>query len=96
MLQLRCILMAEEDRDTDDQAFLLDLAIDPARLLFTLNVCRLMLPPDTDPLHIENWCEIESLVRQLSIVYKRTRPRLPLLRLSASQRHTRSRRRRQH
>ncbi len=58
MLQLRCIPVVEEDYDTDDQGFRLQLAADPARLRFTLNVCRLLLPPDTAPpqrLSLDTW-----------------------------------------
>jgi hypothetical protein len=79
MLQLRCLPVPEKDHGTNDQVFLLELAIDPARLLLTLNVCRLMMPPDTDPLHIENWGEIESLVRQLSTIYQQACPHHPAL-----------------
>ncbi len=74
MLQLRCVSVTEEDLDTADQGFRLDLAVDPARLLFTLNVCRLLLPPDTAPLHLENWRELEALIRQLSSIYQQVQP----------------------
>ncbi len=69
MLHLRCLAIHDDMHDTETQEFQLDLADDPARWLLTLNVCRLMMPDDTDPLHLANWHEIEALLRQLSTLY---------------------------
>ena len=76
MLQLRCLPIIEgDDIAAERQEFRLDLAGDPARLLLTLNLCRLAMPADTHPLHIENWRQLEMLVRHLSIVYRQVGPR---------------------
>jgi hypothetical protein len=74
MLQVRLIPIGEEGRDMEEHGVLLELAIDPARLLFTLNACRLLMPENTDPIHTANWHQIEVLVRQLAIIYKQTQP----------------------
>ncbi len=75
VLKLHCIPMREEDQGGDDHALLLDLTGDPARLLLTLNVCRLMMPPNTAAVHLTNWREIESVLRQLSRIYQQAHRR---------------------
>lgn len=72
MLQLRC-LPVDDVQDGEMQEFHLDLATDPARWLLTLNVCRLAMPDNTDPIHLANWHHIEALLEQLSAIYHHTK-----------------------
>lgn len=72
MLQLRCLPVDDGLRDGEMQEFYLDLATDPARWLLTLNVCRLAMPENTDPIHLANWHHMEALLEQLSTIYSHT------------------------
>jgi len=72
MLQLRCLPVDDGMRDGEMQEFYLDLATDPARWLLTLNVCRLAMPENTDPIHLTNWHHMEALLEQLSRIYSHT------------------------
>lgn len=72
MLRLRCRPIENDARDTEMQEFELDLADDPDRWLLTLNVSRLAMPSDTDPIHLTNWHHMEALLEQLSTIYRRT------------------------
>ena len=72
MLQLRCLPVDDDVQDGEVQEFHLGLANDPARWLLTLNVCRLTMPNDTDPIHLANWHHIEALLEQLSTIYRHT------------------------
>ncbi len=74
MLHLRCLAIHDDIHDAETKEFQLDLANDPARWLLTLNVCRLAMPDDTDPIHLTNWSHIEALLEQLSTIYTQTRP----------------------
>ena len=71
MLQLRCLPLAEEELASDEHGCVLEVAADPERLLLTLNLCRLAMPANTHPLHIENWQHIEALVQRLAIIHQR-------------------------
>ena len=75
MLHLRCLPLRQGVQDAELQEFQLDLADDPARWLLTLNVCRLTMPEGTDPIHLANWHQIETLLQQLSRMYQHTRSR---------------------
>jgi hypothetical protein len=78
MLQLRCLPLAEEERNSDEHGFVLEVAGDPQRLLLTLNLCRLLMPPNTAPIHLENWRQIEALVRHLAAMYRQAHRRTPM------------------
>ena len=69
MPHLRCMVVDDEGQATHGHEVQFDLAVDPAHLLFTLNVCWLVMPSDTDPMHLENWREIEGLLHHLSALY---------------------------
>lgn len=72
MLHLRCLPKHDDIRNAETQEFQIDLANDPARWLLTLNVCRLAMPEDTDPIHLTNWHHMEALLEQLSTIYSHT------------------------
>ncbi len=69
MPQLRCMVLHDEQHDTHGHAVQLHIDVDPARLLFTLNACRLAMPPDTDQIHLQNWQHLEALLQQLITLY---------------------------
>ncbi len=96
LLKLHCTPMIEEDWGGNDHALLLDLTSDPARLLFTLHVCRLMMPPNTAAVHLTNWREIESVLRQLSTIYQQAHRRRPRSGLPRSRRRPNVERRSEH
>ncbi len=73
MVHLRCLPL-DDVRDGTRQEFQLELADDPACWLLTLNVCRLVMPHDTDPIHLTNWQHMEALLQQLATMYRHTRP----------------------
>ncbi len=78
MLQLRCLPLAEEELDSGEHKLVLEVAGDPERLLLTLNLCRLLMPSDTAPIHLENWHQLETLVRHLAAMYRQAHRRTPM------------------
>ena len=78
MLQLRCLPLAAEELASDEHGCVLEVAGDPQRLLLTLNLCRLLMPPNTAPIHLDNWRQLETLVRQLAAGYRQAHRRTPM------------------